>query len=74
MVWYSFEALKLMYVTGEGGLLFGRMRFFSICTLVGCGILAPLNFNDTYLKDHPSEKNGSLDKLTILNISQGSSR
>jgi hypothetical protein len=26
------------------------------------------------LIDHPSEKNGSLDKLTILNISQGSSR
>jgi len=50
------------------------MRLFSICTLVGCGILAPLNFNDTYLIDHPSEKNGSLDKLTILNISQGSSR
>jgi hypothetical protein len=44
---------------------------------VGCGILAPLNYNDTYIADHPSgkkEENGTLEKLTILNISQGSSR
>lgn len=53
------------------------IRFFTICTLVGCGILAPLNYNDTYIADHPSgkaEENGTLEKLTILNISQGSSR
>ncbi|XP_024401372.2 CSC1-like protein HYP1 [Physcomitrium patens] len=53
------------------------IRFFTICTLVGCGILAPLNFNDTYIADHPSgkeEENGTLEKLTILNISQGSPR
>jgi hypothetical protein len=53
------------------------IRFFTICTLVGCGILAPLNYNDTYIADHSSGKEdevGTLEKLTILNISQGSSR
>jgi hypothetical protein len=49
-----------------------------ICTVVGFGILAPLNFTDTYLADHPGEKEensyGTLDKLTILNISYGSMR
>ncbi|KAG0559254.1 hypothetical protein KC19_10G090800 [Ceratodon purpureus] len=54
------------------------MRFFMICTVVGFGILAPLNFTDTYLADNPGEKEenqyGTLDKLTILNISYGSMR
>jgi hypothetical protein len=54
------------------------MRFFLICTVVGFGILAPLNFTDTYLADNPSEKEehsyGTLEKLTILNISYGSMR
>lgn len=54
------------------------MRFFMICTVVGFGILAPLNFTDTYLADNPSEKEehsyGTLEKLTILNISYGSMR
>ena len=54
------------------------MRFLMICTIVGFGILAPLNFTDTYLADNPSEKEehsyGTLEKLTILNISFGSMR
>lgn len=57
---------------------FLSMQFFMICTVVGFGILAPLNFTDTYLADHPGEKEensyGTLDKLTILNISYGSMR
>ncbi|KAG0585456.1 hypothetical protein M758_2G012200 [Ceratodon purpureus] len=53
------------------------IRFFAICTLVCCGILIPLNYNDTYIADHPSGKageDGTLEKMTILNISEGSSR
>lgn len=54
------------------------MRFFTICTIVGFGILAPLNYTDTYLHDNPREKEekdyGTLEKLTILNISYGSMR
>ena len=53
------------------------IRFFTICTLVCCGILIPLNYSDTYIADHPSGKageDGTLEKLTILNISEGSSR
>lgn len=54
------------------------MRFFTICTVVGFGVLAPLNFTDTYLADNPSEQAehqyGTLEKLTILNISYGSIR
>jgi hypothetical protein len=54
------------------------MRFFVICTVVGFGILAPLNFTDNYLDNNPSEKErhqyGTLEKLTILNISYGSMR
>jgi hypothetical protein len=40
--------------------------------------LAPLNYTDTYLHDNPREKEekdyGTLEKLTILNISYGSMR
>lgn len=54
------------------------MRFFVICTVVGFGILAPLNFTDNYLDQNPSEREqhqyGTLEKLTILNISYGSMR
>jgi hypothetical protein len=51
-----------------------RLRFFSICVLVGFGVLTPLNFTDNYLSQNPNEKYGTLEKLTILNISFGSKR
>lgn len=51
-----------------------RLRFFSICVLVGFGVLTPLNFTDNYLSQNPNEKYGTLEKLTILNISVGSKR
>jgi hypothetical protein len=51
-----------------------RLRFFSICVLVGFGVLTPLNFTDNYLSQNPDEKYGTLEKLTILNISFGSKR
>jgi hypothetical protein len=53
------------------------IRFFAICTLVCCGVLIPLNYSDSYIADHPSGKegeDGTLEKMTILNISVGSSR
>ncbi|KAH9576159.1 hypothetical protein CY35_01G147600 [Sphagnum magellanicum] len=53
--------------------IFG-LRFFSICVLVGFGVLTPLNFTDNYLSRNPDEKYGTLEKITILNISFGSKR
>lgn len=37
-------------------------------------MLTPLNFTDNYLSQNPDEKYGTLEKLTILNISFGSKR
>ncbi|EFJ15037.1 hypothetical protein SELMODRAFT_156268 [Selaginella moellendorffii] len=52
------------------------MRFFAICTLIGVGILAPLNYTDNQVS-HASQIGllfDSLDLFTISNISNGSNR